>query len=122
MSLKLLYSWFKRKLGLISLKTLLHRQTETTVSNKNECITKITTDETATPRFAKLQSKINTITCSINTIDSTSVEHNSKKTGAEYIQHLPQYLILSQSDLFALIASRHPLSLFRLSDCDLASV
>ena len=29
------------------------QQTETTVSNNNECITKITTDETSIPRFAK---------------------------------------------------------------------
>ena len=59
---KLLYSWFERKLGLVSLMTLLHRRTETTVSNKNECITKITTDENSIPRFSKLQSKINAIT------------------------------------------------------------
>ena len=38
------------------------QQTEATACNKNECITKITTDETSIPRFAKLQSKINTIT------------------------------------------------------------
>ena len=38
------------------------QQTETTVSYKNECITKITSDETSIPRFAKLQSEINTIT------------------------------------------------------------
>ena len=38
------------------------QQTETTVSNKNECITKITSDQTSIPRFAKLQSEINTIT------------------------------------------------------------
>ena len=62
MSTKVLYSWFKRKLGLISLKTLLHRQTETTVSNKNECITKFTTDENSISRFAKLQSEINAMT------------------------------------------------------------
>ena len=37
-------------------------QTETTVSNNNECIIKITSDETCIPRFAKLQSEINTIT------------------------------------------------------------
>ena len=36
-------------------------QTETTVSNKNECITKFTTDENSIPRFAKLQSEINAI-------------------------------------------------------------
>ena len=34
------------------------QQTETTVSNKNECITKITSDQTSIPRFAKLQSEI----------------------------------------------------------------
>ena len=38
------------------------KQTETIVTNKNECITKITSDETSIPRFAKLQSEINTIT------------------------------------------------------------
>ena len=38
------------------------QQTEATVSNNNECITKITSDETSIPRFAKLQSEINTIT------------------------------------------------------------
>ena len=38
------------------------QQTETTVSNKNECITKITSDLTSILRFAKLQSEINTIT------------------------------------------------------------
>ena len=38
------------------------QQTETTVSNKNECITKIATDETSIPRFAKLQSELNAIT------------------------------------------------------------
>ena len=38
------------------------QQTETTASNKNECITKITTDETSIPRFAKLQSELNAIT------------------------------------------------------------
>ena len=38
------------------------QQTETTVSNKNKCITKITSDQTSIPRFAKLQSEINAIT------------------------------------------------------------
>ena len=38
------------------------QQTETTASNNNKCITKITIDETSIPRFAKLQSEINTIT------------------------------------------------------------
>ena len=38
------------------------QQTETTVSNKNKCITKITSNQTSIPRFAKLQSEINTIT------------------------------------------------------------
>ena len=38
------------------------QQTETTVSNNNNCITKITTDETSILRFAKLQSELNTIT------------------------------------------------------------
>ena len=38
------------------------QQTETTVSNKNECITKIKTDETSIPCFAKLQSELNAIT------------------------------------------------------------
>ena len=38
------------------------QQTETTNSNNNKCITKITTDETSIPRFAKLQSELNTIT------------------------------------------------------------
>ena len=38
------------------------QQTETTVSNNNKCITKVTSDETSIPRFAKLQSKLNTIT------------------------------------------------------------
>ena len=38
------------------------QQTETTVSNKNECITKITSDQTSIPRFAKLQSEISSIT------------------------------------------------------------
>ena len=38
------------------------QQIETTVSNKNECITKITFDQTSIPRLAKLQSGINTIT------------------------------------------------------------
>ena len=52
------------------------QQKEITVSNKNECITKITTDETFIPRFAKLQSEINTITRSINTNNSTSVKQN----------------------------------------------
>ena len=52
------------------------QQTETTVSNKNECITKITSDQTSIPRFAKLQSEINTIIDSINTNNSTSVEYN----------------------------------------------
>ena len=52
------------------------QQTETTVSNKNKCITKITSDQTSIPRFAKLQSEINTIIDSINTNNSTSVEYN----------------------------------------------
>ena len=38
------------------------QQTKTNVSNKNKCITKITTDETSIPRFAKLQSELNAIT------------------------------------------------------------
>ena len=38
------------------------QQIETTVSNNNKCITKITSDQTSIPRFAKLQSEINTIT------------------------------------------------------------
>ena len=38
------------------------QQTEITVSYNNKYITKITTDETSIPRFAKLQSKLNTIT------------------------------------------------------------
>ena len=38
------------------------QQTETTVSNKNECITKITTNETSIPCFAKLQSELNATT------------------------------------------------------------
>ena len=38
------------------------QQTETTVSNNNECITKVTSDQTSIPRFAKLQSEINNIT------------------------------------------------------------
>ena len=38
------------------------QQIETTVSNNNKCITKITSDQTSIPRFAKLQSGINTIT------------------------------------------------------------
>ena len=38
------------------------QQIETTVSNNNKCITKIMSDQTSIPRFAKLQSKINTIT------------------------------------------------------------
>ena len=38
------------------------QQTETTVSNKNKCITKITTDESSIPRFAKLQSELNATT------------------------------------------------------------
>ena len=38
------------------------QQTETTVSNKNECITKITSDQLSISRFAKLQTEINTIT------------------------------------------------------------
>ena len=38
------------------------QQAETTVSNKYKCITKITTDETSIPRFAKLQSELNAIT------------------------------------------------------------
>ena len=38
------------------------QQTETTVFNKNECITKITSDQTSISCFAKLQSEINTIT------------------------------------------------------------
>ena len=54
------------------------QQTETTVSNKNKCITKITSDETSIPRFAKLQSKLNAIARSVNTNNSTSVEHNSQ--------------------------------------------
>ena len=38
------------------------QQTETTVPNKNECITKVTTDENSIPRFATLQSELNAIT------------------------------------------------------------
>ena len=42
------------------------QQTETTVSNKNKSLirtnVKITSDQTSIPRFAKLQSEINTIT------------------------------------------------------------
>ena len=38
------------------------QQIETTVSNNNKCITKLTSDQTSIPRFAKLQSEINTIT------------------------------------------------------------
>ena len=38
------------------------QQTETTVFDKNECITKITSDQTSILRFAKLQSELNTIT------------------------------------------------------------
>ena len=37
------------------------QQTETTVSNKN-VLQKITSDQTSNPRFAKLQSELNTIT------------------------------------------------------------
>ena len=40
----------------------LSQQTETAVSNKNKCITKITFNQTSIPRFAKLQSEINAIT------------------------------------------------------------
>ena len=74
MSLKLLYSWLKRKLGLVSLKTLLYRQTKTIVFNKDECITKFMT-------LGKILSLV-----------------------------------------FSLFRRRCPLSLFCLSDCDLASV
>ena len=38
------------------------QQTKTIVSNKNEFITKIASDQTSIPRFAKLQSEINTTT------------------------------------------------------------
>ena len=38
------------------------QRTETTVFNKNECVTKITTDKTSIPRFAKLQSELDAIT------------------------------------------------------------
>ena len=49
----------KARIGFVEDSPL--QKTETTVSNKNECITKITSDETSIPRFAKLQSEINTI-------------------------------------------------------------
>ena len=47
-----------------SLKTLLHKQTKTTVSNKNKYITKfqLTIDENSFPRSAKLQSEIGATT------------------------------------------------------------
>ena len=52
--------WTKARID--SLKTLLHKQTETTVSNTNKCITKITTDENSFPCFAKLQNEVNATT------------------------------------------------------------
>ena len=51
----------KARIGFV-FTTSSSQQTETIVSNKNECITKITSDETSFPRFAKLQSQINTRT------------------------------------------------------------
>ena len=58
MSPKLLYNWFER-IGFVEDSSSQH--TETTVSNKNEYITKLTTDEISIPRFAKLQSETNVI-------------------------------------------------------------
>ena len=57
----------KARIGFV--EDSFSQQAETTVSNKNECITKITSDETSIPRFAQLQSEI-------NTNNSTSVEQN----------------------------------------------
>ena len=50
----------KARIGFV--KDSSSQQTEIIVSNKNECITKITSDETSIPRFAKLQSELNAIT------------------------------------------------------------
>ena len=56
--------WTKARID--PLKTLLHKQTETTVSNKNECITKFTTekkekadDEKRIKRKARFEIKLN---------------------------------------------------------------
>ena len=49
----------KARIGLA--EDFSSQQIETTISNNNECITKITSDQTSIPRFAKLQSKISTI-------------------------------------------------------------
>ena len=60
------------------------QQTKTTVSNKNKCITKITSGETFIPRFAKLQSEINTITrLNQHKYNFTSVEQNLPTTGTK---------------------------------------
>ena len=62
-----------------SLKTLLHRQTETTVSNKNECITKFMTNKKFSSMLchtAKRNQRYNLVQSPQN--DSTSIEHNFK--------------------------------------------
>ena len=50
------------KAGIDFVEDSSSQQTETTVFNNNECITKVTSDQISIPRFAKLQSEINTIT------------------------------------------------------------
>ena len=50
------------KAQIVFVEDYSSQHTETTVSNKNKCNTKITSDQTSIPRFAKLQSEINTIT------------------------------------------------------------
>ena len=55
------------------------QQTETTVSNNNKCITKVTIDETSIPAYEALpncKAKSTLLLDSINTNNSTSVEYN----------------------------------------------
>ena len=52
MSLKLLYIWFKQKLGLVPLKTLLHNKQRPLPLIRTNVFQKFTTDENSIPRFA----------------------------------------------------------------------
>ena len=115
MSLNLLYCWFKRKLRLVSLKTLFHKKTETTVSNKNECITKFTTNKKS-PFHAlpHCKAKSTLQLDSINTNNSTSVEHNSKTLAQNKFNTRPKFYFLSKQ-YFSLYAPLSSSSLFAFS-------
>ena len=75
------------------------QQTETTVSNKNECITKITSDKTSIPRFAKLQNEINTSSSSSSSFEEVSTPGQTQTgLGRGFILLLPQTAALPGSD------------------------